>query len=463
MARKRMISPEIWQSEDFAKLSLLGKMVFIGMFSHADDEGRGRAKAAYIKSVLFPYERGMRVGDVDKALCDIARYMSVMFYRVNGNEYYQLVNWRVWQRVDKPQKSKLPPCDEHVERIRKGDEVISVKRARRTARGTAKDKEKLPGDDDAAEDNGMRNKENGAGGYGQDGIAQEREKRNTVAGIADADQDANSGKGGVSVGGQVAESDMCIGGGMNAKTHKKTAHSGNKDDTNSNVNANIAGDVDKSGSIPGDVGRDNAMGTDGLHACTGGKVKGGTSYALTAASSVTVSADDGGAVVTYETAACDGADGKGSSMDSGGIVEESANDRRTVVSNRIEEKTKKKNGRFLAPDQKDSTNDPVCISLPLCDGTDYPIRHSQQKRWATLYPAVDVLQELRKMVGWCEAAPNKRKTKSGILRFVTGWLAREQDRGGTRAAMQKDKPMNPALHYPQREIVSDDGDGIHWI
>ena len=51
-----MIDPGIWQSEDFSKLSTLAKLVFIGLFSNADDEGRGRAKAAYIKSTLFPYD-----------------------------------------------------------------------------------------------------------------------------------------------------------------------------------------------------------------------------------------------------------------------------------------------------------------------------------------------------------------------------------------------------------------------
>ena len=35
MARKRMIDPSIWQSEDFGKLSTLAKIVFIGLFSLA--------------------------------------------------------------------------------------------------------------------------------------------------------------------------------------------------------------------------------------------------------------------------------------------------------------------------------------------------------------------------------------------------------------------------------------------
>lgn len=60
MARRRMIVPEIWQSESFAQLSILAKLVFIGLFSNADDEGRGIANPVYIKSILFPYDDGMR-------------------------------------------------------------------------------------------------------------------------------------------------------------------------------------------------------------------------------------------------------------------------------------------------------------------------------------------------------------------------------------------------------------------
>ena len=76
--------------------------------------------------------------------------------------------------------------------------------------------------------------------------------------------------------------------------------------------------------------------------------------------------------------------------------------------------------------------EPAVISLPLNDKTWYSITQKQVDEWSGLYPAVDVMQELRKMVGWLDANPTKRKTKRGILRFVTGWLAREQDKGGNK-------------------------------
>lgn len=108
MARRRMIDPNIWQSEDFSKLSLLAKLLFIGMFSLSDDEGKGRAKPVYLKSVVFPYDDGMRLIDVEKALLEIGSNMSVTFYAHDGNDYYKMDNWRKWQRVEKPQPSQIP-------------------------------------------------------------------------------------------------------------------------------------------------------------------------------------------------------------------------------------------------------------------------------------------------------------------------------------------------------------------
>ena len=109
MARKRMISPEIWESQNFSLLSDLGKLVFISLFSHADDEGRGRADTGYIKSMTFPYDDNRRVADVKNALSEIARRMSVQFYSVDGSDYYFMTSWERWQKIDRPTKSKLPP------------------------------------------------------------------------------------------------------------------------------------------------------------------------------------------------------------------------------------------------------------------------------------------------------------------------------------------------------------------
>ena len=73
---------------------------------------------------------------------------------------------------------------------------------------------------------------------------------------------------------------------------------------------------------------------------------------------------------------------------------------------------------------------PPVISLPLNDGTFFDVSENDRAKWSQIYPSVDVLQQLRNMAGWCDANPTKRKTRGGIKRFITAWLAREQDKGG---------------------------------
>lgn len=119
MARKRMIDPNIWESEDFSKLSTLAKLVFIGMFSNADDEGRGKAKPVYLKSKIFPYNEEIRIIDIDKTLSEISSYMSVTFYSCNENEYYVFDNWAKWQKIDRPTTSIIPALDDNSTIIRR--------------------------------------------------------------------------------------------------------------------------------------------------------------------------------------------------------------------------------------------------------------------------------------------------------------------------------------------------------
>ena len=85
-------------------------------------------------------------------------------------------------------------------------------------------------------------------------------------------------------------------------------------------------------------------------------------------------------------------------------------------------------GEYCAEPQ--AADAPPVISLPLNDGTFFDVSENDRAKWSQLYPNVDVLQQLRNMAGWCDANPTKRKTRGGIKRFITAWLAREQDQCG---------------------------------
>ena len=82
-------------------------------------------------------------------------------------------------------------------------------------------------------------------------------------------------------------------------------------------------------------------------------------------------------------------------------------------------------------------NDAVA-KIPLNkNGTFHLIFPSDIEYYKSLYPAVDVEQEIRTMVGWCDANPSNRKTKSGVKRFIANWLSRAQNH--TRAYSERNK------------------------
>ena len=73
---------------------------------------------------------------------------------------------------------------------------------------------------------------------------------------------------------------------------------------------------------------------------------------------------------------------------------------------------------------------PPIISIILNDKSLFDVSPEDYNRWCELYPAVNVMQELRKMSSWSTDNPKRRKTKSGIRRFINAWLSKEQDKGG---------------------------------
>lgn len=98
----------------------------------------------------------------------------------------------------------------------------------------------------------------------------------------------------------------------------------------------------------------------------------------------------------------------------------------------------------------------VIIQLTLNDKSQYPVYKTDVDRWSELYPAVDIMQELRKMAGWIEANPKKRKTRAGIKKFINSWLSKVQDKGGNLVGMPRTTTLsdtrntNKFINYEQR-------------
>jgi hypothetical protein len=67
------------------------------------------------------------------------------------------------------------------------------------------------------------------------------------------------------------------------------------------------------------------------------------------------------------------------------------------------------------------------IKIPLVDGTYFDVPEDKIPLWKQAYPAVNIDQELKKIIAWCDANPTKRKTRRGVTKFINSWLDRSQN------------------------------------
>lgn len=74
-------------------------------------------------------------------------------------------------------------------------------------------------------------------------------------------------------------------------------------------------------------------------------------------------------------------------------------------------------------------SEPPIVSILCTKNEYYEVTKEQLEKDTEAYPAVDVMQEYRKMVRWSEVNPTKRKTKKGMPRFIYNWLSKEQNKG----------------------------------
>lgn len=109
MARNRMIKPEFWEDEKVGSLSISARLLFIGMWNIADDEGLLRFNSAYLKSSIFIYdELGLDV--IQSYMNEIIEKDLICVYSegITNQKYAYIINFRKHQKIDRPQPSKLP-------------------------------------------------------------------------------------------------------------------------------------------------------------------------------------------------------------------------------------------------------------------------------------------------------------------------------------------------------------------
>ncbi len=114
MARKRMIDPGFWTDGKLGKLTRDHRLLFMGLISNADDEGRLPGHPAMIRSIVFPYDDDITSKHVGTWLDDLEAAGGldgpgvIMQYQAGGEQYILIRNFLKHQYIKKPTPSNLP-------------------------------------------------------------------------------------------------------------------------------------------------------------------------------------------------------------------------------------------------------------------------------------------------------------------------------------------------------------------
>lgn len=108
MARSRNIKPGFFTNEDLVELDFATRLLFAGLWTVADREGRLQDRPKKIKIDVFPADNL----DIDSMLQSLADRKFITRYEVNGVKFIQIANWTKHQNPHHTEKaSEIPGID----------------------------------------------------------------------------------------------------------------------------------------------------------------------------------------------------------------------------------------------------------------------------------------------------------------------------------------------------------------
>lgn len=108
MARARNIKPGFFTNEDLVELDFATRLLFAGLWTLADREGRLEDRPKKIKIGVFPADNV----DVEVMLQELHRCQFIKRYEVDGERFIQIVSWHKHQSPHHTEKKSEIP-DEH--------------------------------------------------------------------------------------------------------------------------------------------------------------------------------------------------------------------------------------------------------------------------------------------------------------------------------------------------------------
>lgn len=123
MPRARNIKHAFFTNDELAELSVSARLLFIGLWTLADREGKLIDKPKRIKAQLFPYDNL----SIDSLLSDLHAAGFIVRYRVCNETYIQVVNFNKHQNPHKnEQESEIPDIPQPTEKQEEFEEFAPL-------------------------------------------------------------------------------------------------------------------------------------------------------------------------------------------------------------------------------------------------------------------------------------------------------------------------------------------------
>ncbi len=112
MARIRTIKPSMWGDDKFSRVSRDARLLYIGLVSLADDDGRFLASPAAVTGYVFPNDDDVTVAKFRRWYAELVHIGLISSYEADGIQYGCHLHYRQHQRISHPQASPLPAPSE---------------------------------------------------------------------------------------------------------------------------------------------------------------------------------------------------------------------------------------------------------------------------------------------------------------------------------------------------------------
>jgi hypothetical protein len=113
MARRRMLSPEMFTSRTVNDLPVEARWTWVGLLCYLDDYGYGEEQAALVKAAVWPLDESRTTGDVAGDMARLVEAGSLCRFICCNKAQMHAPNWREWQTVAHPGKPRLCVCPVH--------------------------------------------------------------------------------------------------------------------------------------------------------------------------------------------------------------------------------------------------------------------------------------------------------------------------------------------------------------